>query len=311
VQRSDGSQMAGRGDTMTDGGAAGTVSADGQAPSWAWYALGVGGVLATGIAAGYRPAAGVVLVAAVAVGFVLLRDRVMAGVVLAGLVPVVSGLKRGLVVPGFRLSEIMIMGIGLLILATVPKRRTVPWRLFDWLALGYAVATALLGWLDVTSRGVTLSSSDVGTLLGPLQYLILYRAMPTSLQSREAKRRGLRFMILMSPVVSLLAIAQQLNLPGVRSLLTVVTGVQLYGANPSEGGLTLTIPPRASGPFPFWHETGGYLMMIVLLIVGLLLTDANRTVARKWLGVILILDCADRMCSNWRYCAWRLVWTIT
>ena len=261
-------------------------------PAWPVVVLAALGVVVTGVAVGYRPIAGVGAVAAVAAGLVLLRYPVSAGLLLVALVPVLSGLKRGLLLPGFRLTEVAIVGIGILILIPLEVRKAVRWRTFDWIALAYVIATAALGWFDVTRRGATLSTSDLGTLLGPLQYLVLYRAITTVVRTPAQQARALRLLILVSPIVSLLAIAQQLNLPGVRSFLFTITGADLYSLHPQSGIQPLTIPPRASGPFPFWHETGGYLMIIVLLIVGLLLSESQRTASRRLLLVVLALDTA-------------------
>jgi hypothetical protein len=129
-------------------------------------------------------------------------------------------------------------------------------------------------------------------LLGPLQYLVLYRAIVTILRTADQQRRALRWLIALSSVVSLSAIGQQLAVPGFRGVLATLTGANLYGTNPTSGGDPLTLPPRASGVFPFWHETGGYLMIVVLLITGLLLDDSQRVLARRWLFAILLVDAA-------------------
>jgi hypothetical protein len=249
-------------------------------------------VVVTGVTAGYRPAAAFGIVIVIACALALAERPVGFAILLAGAIPVFSGLKRGLLVPGFRPTELAIVGAALLTLVPLRSRAAAPWRAFDWMALAYATATAILGSYDLLSRGSSFTASDLGTLVGPFQYLVMYRVLVTFIRTPQSHRLALRLVLLMSPVVALSAIAQQVNVPGVRSLLVTLTGTQLYGPGAEVGGEALTIAPRATGIFPFWHETGGYLMMAILLVVGLLLSPQQQVASRRILIAIMVLDAA-------------------
>jgi hypothetical protein len=261
-------------------------------PTWLIAILGAGSAVVVGVLAAYKPLAGLAVIVVVALALALIDRPAALASLVAGVVPVISGFNRGLLIPGFRVSEVAIIGAAVLVLIRVPRGRALRWGAFDWLALLYAAATAVLGGYDTLHRSGSITGSALGTMIGPLQYLALYRVIGTALQRSEDHRRGLRLFIAFSPVVSLSAIAQQINVPGVRNVLATLTGSSLYGPNPQEGGVRLTIAPRASGVFPFWHETGGYLMIVSLLIISLLLSPKQQTLSRKLLSVLLIVDLA-------------------
>jgi competence ComEA-like helix-hairpin-helix protein len=247
--------------------------------SLAVFALAVS--VLVGAAAGLYPLAGVAVLAVAAVTLVVLQQPVIGGLALAAVVPAASGLRPGLPVPGLRLSEAMIGGIATLILLAAKTGRTPPWRAFDWLALGYLVATAVLGTFDLRSRAAPITFEDASKLFGPLQFFLLYRAALTVLTSAARRRTAVRLILFASVPVSGLALLQQAHVAGVPQLLADVTGSTAYIEN--------TGVPRATGPFPFWHELGSYLFVIVLIGVSLLVADARRTMHPKVLLGIVVL----------------------
>lgn len=199
--------------------------------------------------------------------------------VLVGLVPIVSGLRRGFPVPGLRLSEALITGVGVLVLAVVERRRALPWRTYDWWVLAYVVATLVLGVTNLLRRGVPLTSEDLQTLLGPLQFLILYRAVATAADTPQLRRWCVRVLLLASLPVSALAIVQSLT-PFGKSLVATITGLDFLAAQPGETF-------RATGPFPLWHNLGGYLAVVALICIGLLLRSTPGVLSRRWLTIVL------------------------
>jgi hypothetical protein len=179
---------------------------------------------------------------------------------LVAAVPVLSGLRRGLPVPGLRLSELLIVvGAAIVLLAVVTWQRPVAWTSIDTFAFAYAAATAGLGAYDLHARGGGFTSDNIGQLLGPLQFLILYRALLAAMTTPERRRLALRLVLLASVPVSLLAIAQEIDVPGVRAAIVELTGVDVMRSFKYED------VPRATGPFPIWHALGGYLLPVVLL----------------------------------------------
>ena len=209
---------------------------------------------------------------AVAGGLSVLRSPVLAGLALVGLVPVTSGIKRGLPVPGFRLSEILIVGLGVLIFLTADRHRRAPWRGFDWIALAYVFGTAALGVLNTHLRSDALGADELGTLFGPLQFFLLYRAALVAFPTAADRRRAVDVVLLASLPVSALAIMQTIDAPGVREAMIAATGEDFSGR------LEWT-HVRASGPFTHWNMLSGYLLAIILLGVAVMFHRRDRRMA--------------------------------
>jgi hypothetical protein len=250
-------------------------------------AYAVGATVAVGVAAGLSPWAGAATLVAAALGAAVIEWPAAAAIALVGLAPALSGLQRDFPVPGFRLSELAIAGTATLVLIAADRRRRMGWGAFDWLALAYVVVTALVGSIDLIARGAGFSADSLGKLAGPLQFFLLYRAVVVALPTAADRARALRLVLVVSVPVAVLALLQQANLLGVRGLMADVTGTNIYLDQVQSGQA-----PRATGPFPHWHQLGGYLLLVVLVCVGLLLVDSRRVMRRGWLLAILVVDAA-------------------
>jgi hypothetical protein len=251
--------------------------------------VGLGSALILGAASAFGPLVGLLVLAAVPVALLVLARPDLGAYMLVAAVPVVSGVQRGLPIPGLRLSEIFIGGLSTIILVTARNDQARPWRAFDWLALGYASATFGLGLTQLFSRGEALTSDTLGTLIGPFQYLLLYRAVLVALPDAAQQHRVLRLVLLASIPVSLSALFQNFHLLGVRQLIPSITGVNVdtayddaYGTNAQGGG------DRATGTFPHWQVLGGYEFWILLLSSATMLSK-KPVLSRKWLLVVMAL----------------------
>ncbi|MDQ2967055.1 MAG: O-antigen ligase family protein [Actinomycetota bacterium] len=240
-----------------------------------------------GAAAGLGPLVACAGLAVVCFGIVVLFRPLIGACTLAAVVPAVAGIRRGLPVPGFRLAEIAIVGVAALILLSRRRGEPVRWVAFDWLALAYAAATALLGAADLLQRGAPFSSSNVGTLIGPLQFFLLYRAVRTGVTTSSGRAWGLRLILLASIPVSALALAQEVGVPGVRPWLEHSTTTDSPGAFAHYLAEGLG---RATGPFDHPHTLGAFLLIVILICVGLLLDD-RQAVLPRW-GLLAVLAVA-------------------
>jgi len=236
--------------------------------------LTAGGCAVVAAGAAFGPATGLAALLAVAAGIAVLLRPVAGTLAAVALVPVVSGAQRGLPVPGLRLSELLAVGVAAAVLLTADARRTPPWRWFDWAALAYAAGTAALGLAAMAVRGEVPGTDALGTLLGPVQFLLLYRAVLTALTAARERRRALALLLAASVPVSLLALAQSFGVPGVGDLLG-----RIAGGN-ATGGLAY-FSDRATGPFPHWQVLAGYLFAVVVVGTALLVEDA-RDVLPRW-----------------------------
>lgn len=239
-----------------------------------------------GASAAISPAAGLGLVAAVAGALVIARHPALGGILLVGVVPALSGLRRGLPVPGLRLSEIAVAGIAGVVLTVAGRHGRAPWRVLDWAALAYVVLAAGVGTYSLFRRDWSFGSETVGTLISPLEFFLLYRAVAVTLVTPESRRRALRAVLWASTPVSGLALLQRAAVPGVPSLLRTLTGVDL------SSDYSYSLLHRATGPFPHWQMLGAYLMVVVLVCVALLLDPATGVLRRPLVAAILALDVA-------------------
>jgi hypothetical protein len=244
----------------------------------------VGASVTVGLAAGVGIGAGIVALGAVAVALVVVAWPTIGAFTLVAVAPAISGLRPGFPLPVFRLSELLIVAFGTLILLAAQPGRTAPWGAFDWLALAYVLANIGFGAYDLHERHAPIGLGNAERLLGPLQFFLLYRAVRTVLTTEAQRRMALRLLLLASVPVSLLALLQVLRVGGVPPLLRDTTGSKLT----FDPGTV----PRATGPFPHWHDLGGYLFVIVLLGVALLVTDATAVMSRRLIGVVVALAAA-------------------
>jgi hypothetical protein len=241
------------------------------------FTVGASVIVGVGAGYGFLPAVAALIVALVAL--VILVKPAIGAYTLAAVVPAISGLRPGLGTPTVRLSEAIILLFAALILIAAKPGRTAPWGAFDWLALAYVLANFGLGIADLQARNAPLDQENLQTLIGPLQFFLLYRAVRTVLTTEAEHNMALRLMLLCSIPVSLLALLQQGHVPGIPKLTMNLTGTDAY--------LSEAAIPRAQGPFPHWHDLGGYLFVIVLIGVALLVTGAVGVMSRRLLAGVV------------------------
>lgn len=245
-------------------------------------AVGLVAMIAVAVGVGLKAPLGIGIVVAVAVAFVVALNEIVGLVLLATLAAATSGLARGVPIPGIRFSEALIGGVGVILL--VSARRFVRWSAVDWLALLYAVATLVIGSWDLLHQGQPFSLGAIENLAGPFQFLLLYRATVVTARTPRRRRLALRLMLYGSVPVALLSIGQQLNFPGVRSLLVSLTHNNVYAAG--------TATARVTGPFPLWHNLGGYLLMLLLAVIAVQVRRVDGVLPRRAMLVIAALDMA-------------------
>ena len=249
-------------------------------------ALGCMALVAAALA--LDPKFGVAMVLVLAAGFAVALNQTLGLGLLVALVPITSGLARGLPAPGLRISEILVGGIGVMLLLTA--RRTARWTALDWLAVVYATATLALGSWNLLQRGEPFTQDFMGQMLGPFQFLLLYRAVAVTATGPETRRMVVRLLLLASIPVALLAVGQQFGLPGFREMVVTLTGSDIYS---SDGTRTL----RATGPFPHWHNLGGYLLILLLLNTALIVRGVQGVLPRWGLLAIAALDAVALLCT--------------
>jgi hypothetical protein len=255
-------------------------------------AIASGLLAGAGLAFGLEAAAA--SIAAALIALLVLRRPLAGAYLLIGVVPIVSGLRRDLPVPGLRLSEVVVTAIAALLLLTVETRRSRPWTLFDWMALAYAVGTLALGGFDLLDRGAPLTATSAGTLIGPFQFLLLYRAVLVVVRTDEERRRALALLLWASVPVSLVTLLQYADIGAVTAALHSVTGAQELVAHADEAHLG----ERMTGVFPHWQMLAGYLFAIVAICSAALLTRERPPMPRGALAAIALLALAAMVATG-------------
>lgn len=239
-----------------------------------------------GTAVAISPAAGCAGLVAVAAGLALVRRPRLSVYLMVLIAPACAGLERGLVVPGLRVSEVAIAGLGLLVLVFAPRGKAPAWTVVEILVLAYASFTALLGGLDLALRHAPIDSTEIGTLLGPFQFVLLLRATVVTLTLERYRVRAANLMLIAATVVGLIALAQAGNLGPTRSVLSTLTGSSLYSSSLGEG------VGRVTGPFNIWHELAGFLMPSVLLSFALLLGASVKAARLRYAVALAVTGAA-------------------
>ncbi len=244
-------------------------------------AVSAASILLVGVGASFGVATAAAGLLAVVVALAVLRRPVVGALALVALVPALSGLRRGLPVPGLRLSETLVVGLGgLVVLAVADGTR--PWTRFDLLTLGYAVLTLVLGAVNLWLRSDPFTAERVGVLVGPFQFFLLYRAVHVGLATPRSRRWALRLLVYASVPVSVIAIAQQLDLGPTRDVVASLAGDEIFRSWGYQSA------PRATGLFPHWHPLAGYLVGILAVSVASLVDRDRPPVPRRAAAVVVV-----------------------
>lgn len=224
---------------------------------------------------------GVAVVAGVGLVLAVLLRPFVGALILAGLVPIVSGFTPGLPIPYLRLSEALIGVVGLTLVASARREDAVPWGVLDWLLLGYGLAWAFFGTFDALRLHEHMTLSDWGTVIGQLQFFLVYRGVRLGLRNEAERRLALRVVLAASVPVAVLAILQQLHAPGITSMLNTITGTTATATS------TVSLL-RAGSLFVNWASLAGYLFPL-LLVMGALWLGGVTTGRRWWTLVVVAL----------------------
>jgi len=255
--------------------------------------------LATGAVGATHAKFGVAMVLAAAVVTVVLLWPLVGGLVLAGVVPVISGLATGVPLPAVRASEALVGLIGVTLLVAARRGDAVAWGVLDWLALVYGVAWAASGAFDAVALKEHLTLSEWGTVLGQMQFFLIYRGVRVSVRTARERRIALGAILAASVPVAALAVLQEAGAPGVRSFLFTITGSAeaTVAAPGTVAPLSISDLHRATGPFANWTSLAGYLFPLVLVMCALALAgQVGRR--RRWFAAVAGLAGAGLLVSD-------------
>lgn len=244
-----------------------------------------------GAAVAYRPLDGIALLVALVGAVVVAARPAIGGYLLAALVPITSGFRKGFPIPNVNLSEALIAGIGGLVILTAPRHASLRWRAVDWLLVAFCLGWLGFGLFNAEALHTSLKLSTLDPLLGPFQFLILYRAMAASLRQARERHVAIAALLLASLPVDLLAFLQQARIGAVNRMIARITGGDLFQT------YTYHFFARATGPFPHWTPLAGYLSVILMVGLACLLFQVDLALSRTALGVVLLLGAVSLVLS--------------
>jgi hypothetical protein len=212
------------------------------------------------------PAAVAAVLAAVGICVTAARPD-LAVLLVVWTVPLVPGFARGAVVPGLKISEVLVVGVAALVLLLAGYRGDARYQAVDWLLLAFCGLGLVLGVGQSLLRGSALDAESLGVLVAPLQFFLLLRLVRIALPGERARILALRGVLGGSLLVFVTAAAQTAGFGPVTGVLTTLTRAVFDG--------------RATGPFAHWHDLAGYAFVVVVLATALLVTPGQR-VAPRW-----------------------------
>jgi hypothetical protein len=200
---------------------------------------------------------------------------------LVALVPALSGLVPGIPIRNVRITELLIGTVGVTLLVVARRSRAVKWSPLDWLLLAYGLLWTFDGVLGALTTPGPVSLSSWGTVFGQLQFFLLYRSLKVTLRSSAERHLALWILFLAAGAVALMAVFQEVHVPGVVSLIYKLSG---SASTRGQGGIV-----RATGPFANWAALAGYLVPLILVALCLGLGDTARIYKKSHYALALLL----------------------
>jgi hypothetical protein len=246
-------------------------------------AVAVFGAGLIGAAVGRKPIDGVALFLGLLVTMAVAARPAFGAYLLAVIVPITSGFEKGFPIPNVNLSEALIAMVGSILILVAPRQARLRWQAFDWLLLAYCTGWLGFGLLDALDLHSGLSISTLDPLIGPFQFLILYRAIAVSLRKSSERSMAIACLLVASLPVDLLAFLQQVRSQAVNRLIAHMTGGSVFST------YSYQVFARATGPFPHWTVLAGYLLVILLIGFACLVFGVELPISRRFVAIILLL----------------------
>jgi hypothetical protein len=203
------------------------------------------------------------------------------------LVPLTTGLGRGTIVPLLRPNEALLLALLLgLALHRLHHPRRRPITSLDLAVGSFAIGTVLVPCLVLflsDQRGFLVSTDTLREVLAPVQFLVIYLVFSrTELSSRDV-RMILNLAMLAGVIVGLLAIAELLDVPGLRELVA-----RYYPAPPTPGWDPVYRPFSTLGHY---SAVGAFGAMNFALALSLA-TVRHQEFSRAWLSLVMVVNLA-------------------
>src|SRR5215510_1307896 len=253
-----------------------------------------------------------------ALGVIAVWRPVVACALLAAAIPLTAGLGRGTVIPLLRVNEALLLVVaGGWVLHNLPNRRTLAFNGLDLAVLSFCISGAVIPSAVVFMTRQAADLSDWMLIVGPVQYLIVFLLISRTEFSSSELRLFLNLVMLASIPVALIAMAELVDLGGVRRLLAAFYPTQplpswdvvyrptsLLGHYSAVGAfgllnflLALALSASRHPGFPTWWLAA----VMGVNLVGTVAANTYAPLVALPLGVALVLLAARRV--PWRQLA--------
>lgn len=204
---------------------------------------------------------------------------------LLAFVPATSGTSRGLIIPGLKVSDMIVIALVIAVLGWFSLR---PWRmtLIGWTLLAYGLIHLTFTLINF-GRRPDLADSDLFEVgkegVSALQYVVIFAIAMILSRDSESLGTWLKWTLSIASAMALIAFLQELGVPGIRDVLSFLTG------NPRIVNWEEWEDSRATGVFFSWHALGIYLSMHATIAIALLLRARLSSRSRILIGAGLAL----------------------
>src|SRR2546430_13876770 len=207
---------------------------------------------------------------------------------LAVLVPLTAGIPRNTVVPFLRPSEALtfVVATGLLLFILLTRRRLVFTGL-DLVILGFVLVEVLIPSVLLLVRRVQVDLETWRTVLGPVQYLVVYLVFSRS----DVDRSGFRWIVNMAFVASIVVAAVAVLEVASPSFHDLVS--RFYEESPMASWDPVY---RPSSLVTHYSAVAGFALLSGSLAISLLVVR-HRHFPAPWLGLGILANAAGLFVS--------------
>jgi hypothetical protein len=190
---------------------------------------GVGLVIILGGVTGFNPLFGIAIGVALLLALLVVPRPIYVVYGLTFLSPLTSGMNRGAIIPFLRVGQaLLVVGFLLFMLARSGPQGKSRLTAIDYAFVLFFLTGSVFPVLALLYRGEPFSlttpdrftgATPLQTLLGPLQYYLLYRIVVATISSERQIETVLKLSFVASIIVSVIGILQKLNVGFVQKFL--------------------------------------------------------------------------------------------
>ena len=198
---------------------------------------------------------------------------------LALAIPLSAGIPRGAVVPVLRVNEALLMVVAAgALLGWVASGRARTYTGLDVAILAFCLVNVLVPWAVILLSRASVTVNDWLVVLAPVQYLLVYLVYSRSGFQESDLRLFFNACMLASVLVAAVAVAEALNLGGLRGLMAAY-----YPPTPQVPGDTVYRPTSLLGHY---SAVGAFGLLNLLLALALAATR-RPGFPRWWLALVM------------------------